>query len=384
MSAGIVRRFSWLVLLLGILPGIMSAQQQPTPLGNTKLEKAVSEDRGLSGYEIWLAQDVKWIITDAERSAFNSLRDEESRQVFVEQFWSQRDPTPDTVRNEFEELHYQRLLSARQMFSTPDVMGWDTARGRIYVIYGPPDGVETKRGAPPLGPESVVLGAACNDLSRIQVSAYEVWHYSKIRGIDHPATIAFAPLCTPSELLAVADKVDADTLGRPPVPKYKLICNGKVDPNDRSYRGIQQIICGENPPHVQFKNLEEVVTAHVRYSLFTFGVHVEFAKITDITDMLQLTITVKNSDVTCRNNKTDLEAPVRIFGRFVTVNGRVAQIVEGTMGEPVSNCLNGNRKYTQRFPLRLGRYRFNLALQDVNGDRMGTYAENIVVPELHP
>src|SRR5580704_5066742 len=60
-------------------------------------------------YRKWLNEDVGYIITDEERSAFMRLQTDEEREQFIENFWLRRDPTPDTVENEFREEHYRRI-----------------------------------------------------------------------------------------------------------------------------------------------------------------------------------------------------------------------------------------------------------------------------------
>src|ERR1035438_4142882 len=60
----------------------------------------------------WMNEDVTYIITDEERKAFKQLNTDEEREQFVEQFWLRRDPTPDTVENEFKEEHYRRIAYA--------------------------------------------------------------------------------------------------------------------------------------------------------------------------------------------------------------------------------------------------------------------------------
>jgi len=52
-------------------------------------------------YKKWLSEDVSYIISDEERDAFKRLSNDEERDNFIEQFWLRRDPTPDTVENEF-------------------------------------------------------------------------------------------------------------------------------------------------------------------------------------------------------------------------------------------------------------------------------------------
>src|SRR5271157_5409532 len=65
-------------------------------------------------YRKWLNEDVAYIITDEERAAFKRLQTDEEREQFIEQFWLRRDPTPDTVENEFKEEHYRRIAYANE------------------------------------------------------------------------------------------------------------------------------------------------------------------------------------------------------------------------------------------------------------------------------
>ena len=89
-------------------------------------------------YRKWLQEDVAYIITDEERAAFKRLQNDEEREQFIENFWLRRDPTPDTVENEFKEEHYRRIQYANDHFAS-GIPGWKTDRGRIYIVYGPPD-----------------------------------------------------------------------------------------------------------------------------------------------------------------------------------------------------------------------------------------------------
>jgi GWxTD domain-containing protein len=97
---------------------------------------------GSPTYANWLNQDVAYIITSQERQAFEHLGDEAECAHFVDQFWLRRDPTPDTVENEFKEEHYRRIGYANQHFASDRMQGSSTDRGRIYVTYGPPDEIE--------------------------------------------------------------------------------------------------------------------------------------------------------------------------------------------------------------------------------------------------
>src|SRR5271157_2943955 len=95
-----------------------------------------------STYKKWLNEDVRWIITPEELSAFKQLSNDEERDAFIEQFWLRRDPTPDTPENEYKEEHYRRIAYANEHFAS-GIPGWRTDRGRIYIAYGPPDQIDS-------------------------------------------------------------------------------------------------------------------------------------------------------------------------------------------------------------------------------------------------
>jgi len=92
----------------------------------------------------WLDEEVVYIITPHERDVFLHLQTDRERDMFIEAFWKQRDPTPGTPQNEFREEHYQRLKYANDVYgrSSP-VPGWKTDRGRTYIILGPPKNTES-------------------------------------------------------------------------------------------------------------------------------------------------------------------------------------------------------------------------------------------------
>ena len=94
-------------------------------------------------YRKWLNEDVAYIITDEERQAFKRLATDEEKQSFIEQFWLRRDPTPGTAENEFKQEHYRRIAYANQRFGFESIAGWKTDRGRVYIVHGPPDEIES-------------------------------------------------------------------------------------------------------------------------------------------------------------------------------------------------------------------------------------------------
>jgi GWxTD domain-containing protein len=130
-------------------------------------------------YQKWLNEDVVWIIAPEERMAFSALTNDEERDKFVEQFWQRRNPVPGSSENKSKAEHYRRIAYANTHFaaSTP---GWKTDRGRIYIVYGPPDEVD---GHPAAG----------------DAKPFEFWRYHSIqeRGVDRKdVDMTFVDVCS--------------------------------------------------------------------------------------------------------------------------------------------------------------------------------------------
>lgn len=122
----------------------------------------------------WVNEDVVYIIEPAEREAYLKLQTDEERKHFIGQFWRRRDRTPATAENEFKEEHYRRIAYAADRFRTSGKSGWQTDRGRIYIVYGPPDEIESHPsgragGGPP----------------------FEKWLYNLIEGIGQDVIVEF-------------------------------------------------------------------------------------------------------------------------------------------------------------------------------------------------
>lgn len=137
--------------------------------------QAVTGDTESSPYLKWVNQDVVYIMAEEERAAFESVTTDADREKFMEQFWQRRDPTPATPENEFRNEHYRRIAYANDKFSMATGRpGWQTDRGRIYIVYGPPDEIESH----PSGSEQVRYG-------------FSVWRYRHMEGLGDDLWISF-------------------------------------------------------------------------------------------------------------------------------------------------------------------------------------------------
>ncbi len=82
---------------------------------------------------------IKFIITKKERKEFLNLTTDTDRDKFIKKFWEKRDPDPETAENEFKEEYFSRITKAEHLFSHEGKIGWETDRGRVYILLGPPD-----------------------------------------------------------------------------------------------------------------------------------------------------------------------------------------------------------------------------------------------------
>lgn len=85
----------------------------------------------------------------------------DSQQVIFKEFWQKRDPTPADDNNPLLEEFTRRVEFVDKQYAWTNRAGFQTDRGRIYIIYGPPDEIKT----------SNQVGANAN---------YEVWTYVEL------------------------------------------------------------------------------------------------------------------------------------------------------------------------------------------------------------
>ncbi len=365
-----------------------------------KNEKALRGELAKT-YKKWLDEDVKWIITDEERSAFMQLSNDDERDQFIEQFWLRRDPTPDTPENEFKEEHYRRIAYANEHFAA-GIPGWRTDRGRIYIMYGPADEIESH---PSGGFYERPIEEGGGSTSTYP---FETWRYRYLEGVGQEIIIEFVDPCMCGEYHMTMDRSEKDALLYVPgagQTQYEQM--GLASKTQRFSGGLERLGVGpmtgnlqskqfdrleqfaklQKPPTIKFKDLEnELVTHKIRVNMLPFDVRVDFVKVTYDTVLTPVTVQIKNRDVTFNNKEGVSRGTVNIFGRVSTLTGRIAQTFEDTVQvdvpqELLPQTVERASVYWKALPLKPGLYRLDLVLKDVNGDRVGTWSKSIRVPE---
>ncbi len=352
-------------------------------------------------YKKWLDEDVRWIITDEERSAFKQLSNDEERDQFIEAFWQRRDPTPDTIENEFKEEHYRRIAYANEHFPA-GIPGWKTDRGRMYIIYGPADEIESH---PSGGTYERPMDEGGGTTSTFP---FEDWRYRYIEGIGQEVIIEFVDTCMCGDYHMTMDRSEKDALLYTPnagLTMYEQM--GMANKADRFNGGMERLGTGpfttsnqskqfdrleqfaklNKPPAVKFKDLEEIVSHKITVNLMPFDVRADFVKVTSDTVLTPVTIQIKNRDITFQNKDGVQRGTVNIFGRVTTLSGRIAQTFEDTVqvdvpAELLPKTAENSQVYWKALPLKPGHYRLDIVVKDVSGDRVGNWSKSLMVPDF--
>jgi len=366
--------------------------------------KALRQELGKT-YKKWLDEDVRWIITDEERSAFMQLSNDEERDNFIEAFWQRRDPTPDTEENEFKEEHYRRIAYANEHFAA-GIPGWRTDRGRIYIVFGPADEIESH---PSGGTYERPMEEGGGETSTFP---FEQWRYRYLEGIGQEIIIEFVDTCMCGDYHMTIDRSEKDALKYTPnagltlyeqmglTTKASRFTNGGIeqlgqspfnqDQNSKEFDRLDTWAKLQRAPAIKFKDLEnELVKHRIITNPMPFDVRADFVKVTGDTVLVPVTIQIKNRDITFQNKEGVERGTVNIFGRVSTLTGKTAQTFEDTVqvdvpAELLPRTAENASVYWKALPLRItqNRYKLDIVVKDVNGDRVGTWTHSIQLPDF--
>jgi GWxTD domain-containing protein len=396
-----------LAAVLGILGGVFL--QASAPKDKEKVENPEKADRRRtkaiqkemeSAYKKWLQDEVPYIITDEERAAFKKFTTDDEREQFIEQFWERRNPNPGSPENEFREEYYRRIAYANERYAS-GLQGWRTDRGRIYIMYGPADEIESHpSGGTYQRPYEEGGG---------QTSTYpfETWRYRYIDGIGTNIILEFVDPTMTGEYRLTMDPGEKDALMYVPgagLTAYEQQMGlGKTnrftrtdgmrlgnDPNSQSesqneFTRLDLYAKIFKPPEVKFKDLKAVVTSRLDAQLLPFDVRTDFIRVTEDTVLTPITIQVENRDVEFQNKGGVMHAVLDMFGQVSGLAGRVV----GTFQESVALDVPENEFqryvtkrsiYQKALPLRPGRYKVTVVVKDDINGHMGSMELGIVVP----
>src|SRR6516165_860598 len=385
------------------------ATQAPDPTAPPAPQKLTKEQKKKMGkalkeldaqYKQWLDEDVIYIISPAERTAFLQLNTSEEREQFIEQFWLRRSSNPDLPDNDFKEEHYRRIAYANEHFAS-GMPGWKTDRGRIYIIWGPADEVDSH---PTGGTWDRPMDEGGGSTSTYP---WETWRYRYLEGLGENVELEFVDPSGSGEYHLTMDPSEKDALTQVPGAGLSLLESmGMASKADRfsrtdgttlptalggtpaslnEFTRLELYAKVQRPPEVKYKDLEAIVTSRMVRDQLKFAYRTDFLKVTSDTILVPVTVQVPNNQLQFKAKEGVHSAELNIFGRVSTLTGRVVQTFEDSVMKDYPDSLfqlatKQVSLYQKSLPLRPGLYRLDLVVKDVASGNVGAINTRLAVP----
>ncbi len=358
-----------------------------------------------SVYKRWLDEDVRWIITDEERKTFRVLKTDDEREQFIEQFWLRRDPDPDTDVNEYREEYYQRIAYANEHF-TSGIPGWKTDRGRIYVMFGKADQIESHPSGGSYDRPAWEGGGSTSTYP------FEIWWYRYIEGVGSDVEIEFvdptgsgeyriarspdekdALLYTPNAGLTLAEQLGLSS-------KADRIAYGAFGASgqgnqlfgqrakDNPFEKLDLLTRLQRPPKVKFNDLAAAAESDLpkpSFDVLSAGLNINLLRVTDSAVLTSFTVQLENEDLVYREIGGLPQAAVNIYAKVTNVAGRRAGLFEDVVTssytpEALTIGMRQKSAYQKNIVLPPGNYKVDLVVRDVNSGKTGVIKQGFVVP----
>jgi len=116
---------------------------QKKPVANDTF-RSVWLDMPTSLLNLDVAIEMLHYIVDQKTLDRLSKGSQRKREQKFREFWSERDPTPNTEFNELMAEYYRRIDYAYENFTTENIMGYNSDQGEVYIKFGPPKNIERK------------------------------------------------------------------------------------------------------------------------------------------------------------------------------------------------------------------------------------------------
>ena len=112
--------------------------------------KLIEQNVSFSIYRAGLSNSIRDIdvalkqmkyMLDNNQSLLLKSKNKSEREIFFNQIWKAKDPTPLTEYNELMEEYFNRVNYTIEHFDGWEA-GWETDRGMVYILFGAPDEID--------------------------------------------------------------------------------------------------------------------------------------------------------------------------------------------------------------------------------------------------
>lgn len=352
-------------------------------------------------YKKWVNNDVRYIITKDEKKAFDALKTDEERENFIEYFWRRRDPNPDTEENEYREEYYERIAYANEKFAS-GIPGWRTDRGRIYIAWGKPDGVESYPSGGNYNRPSYEGGGSTTTYP------FEIWFYRHLDGVGDGIEIEFVDPTGSGEYRIARNANEKDAMLNVPgagmTTAEQLGLESRSDritginsgsrygrEQDQPFRRLEIQTALQRPPQVKFGDLQSVLTESpvIDQNPLSFDLQVDFFRQSDDSVITTFTIQTQNKNLVFEPIGGVPTARMNIFGRIEAVSGKRSGIFEDSVTTSataleLADSLERNSIYQKAYPLTPGMtYKVDVIVRDVVSGNRGIVRKGFTVPKYN-
>ncbi len=382
------QRLRWILFLVSLcLAAQAVAGQGPAP-DNRKQHGEEAEDY----FKKWLEEDVVYIITNEEKAVFKKLTTPEEKEKFIEQFWLRRDEDPSTPSNEFKAEHYRRIAYANEHFPA-GYPGWLTDRGRIYILYGPPDQMENHSAGETYDRPLREGGG--------QTSTYpfQVWRYRHINGIGDDVELEFVDRTLSGEyrLAVYADEKDAlaNVLGAGPTLLEQMELSDKTERGTRQdlgfarekdslfarYENYAKVL---SPKKIEYTDLKAIVDVNAQFEDLPFEVRCDYLWLDEdqVLALVSLRIDHRNLDFASENGVRF--ARLAVYGSVTSLTRKIIHEfednIEASSGDSAASSTTSS-VYQKILPLeRKTRYKLSLVVKDLANQKIGVVQRVLTPP----
>ncbi|HMH80040.1 MAG TPA: GWxTD domain-containing protein [Candidatus Acidoferrum sp.] len=377
-------------------PSFKTAGHKSQKQQRKKATKELSNDQ-----RDWLNNDVPYIITPAERAAYLQLGTNEERDQFIEHFWDLRNPEPELGENSFKEEHYRRVAYANEHFSS-GIPGWKTDRGHIYILWGPPDEIETH---PTGGTYDRPMWQGGGSTSTYP---WEVWRYRHLDEIGENIELEFVDPSGSGEYGLARDPGEKDALAHVPGAalgisemmnggsKAQRFTNsngtalpvpiGAVPANMGEFESLDRYFRVMRPPE-HLKDLTAIVSSRLIRNPMRIDYGVDYLRVTNDSALVPITLQIPNREMAYHDNKGVQSATLNLYARVSTPSGKVVQTFEEVISRDVPDSLfqrtlEQSSVFQKAVPLRPGLYRLDVVVKDLESGNVGVIATALRVPRF--
>ena len=381
------------LLLISASATFLTAQQRPN---RGKVQQEEKEDY----YQKWLRTDALYIITEEEMEVFLELTSLEEKDQFIEQFWFRRDPDPRTAYNEFKEEHYRRISYANERFAA-GIPGWRTDRGRIYVMYGPPD----RRQRYPMGGRYERKPHEGGGITSIYPT--EFWEYRHLEGLGSDIELEFVDTKGGGLYRLTMDSQEKDEFRHVPGmgltdaeqyygEKYWERVVGIRPGGTGERQGIFFERAKDNPfekmtlmsklttaPVIRYTDLQQIVQAQIHHQELPFAVVTHFLQVDSEQFLVLATLGFENHEISFEESNGQWQSRLEVYGQITSFTGRVAfefdhEIIAAYPDERATQ--HSSSSYQRKLALAPGIYKMDVVVRDRLSEKIGTKTVRVRVP----